>query len=773
MRCAVTLPAENAMPVVQNRCGVVFCLGMVLLLALWVGLVGRTLWHPDDRIIFRDSNLMGVPNLQYLGEALHEGFIPWIHPRRGCGTPFLADPQTQTLYLPAWIFALFPPVMAFKMHQFIHLLLLGVGFALLARIRGVTAAGSLCAGAVAVAAQSNLVQAEWLPTLAGSAWVPWTLLAAMTGSAGWWVFCAAMMISSGYAYVWVMAPVIIAAGLLLVPEAKRRRFYLMALLLPAITAPCWMGYFTLTGDAKPHGMSGADIAPVRGFALWHLSFFLMPRGIEPYSFYHADGRIGFFPVESELAWSFFCYLGVVPLLLGLYAAFLPAPGRRAVWCMGAGGLAMAFGIGYLGNISGSVNQAIHHPATFIQLVVWALLFAWPIGWQMLDSPAGSDRIRTPARAWLWLGLALSIAFGIHYWMSRLALEDAVSTYWNHTFNVGWTGWLIAGLTALLAWEASRMRLAATGLLLVAVFDVYAVSPMVLPLTDSKPPAPRMTEGIEAGSGRLRLQKDFIEKVLGTTYRRYQQKVSYLEWLPSVGYPNSFARFGIHQFDDYNPPFVHEALTTWAARLDAATGTPAIDTLRRISGVRYIVSATDMASLSWKLLATTSSPVGTWTARLYDAGPTSGAVIMPLSALISLDLGGVPASSSLIPVNIRWQGQRASAVLPAGGTVPPDSLLFVPVTPWIGWTPTLDGLPVAPIVRRGFGLAIPIASGSRSFELRFRQPWACHALFAAMAGILGVWLTGRRKPVFDDRRVRNPKKVYTPGNTTSKGAGHVH
>ncbi len=701
------------------------------------------MWHPDYRIIFRDSNLMGVPNLQYLGEALHEGFIPWIHPRRGCGTPFLADPQTQALYPPAWIFALLPPVTAFKMHQFIHLLLLGAGFAMLARIRGVTAAGSLCAGAVAVAAQSNLVQVEWLPTLAGSAWVPWTLFAAMTGSAGWWVFSVVMMISSGYAYLWVMAPVIVAAGLLLVPVAKRRRFYLMALLLPAITAPCWMGYFALTGDAKPHGLSGASMIPVRGFELWHLSFFLMPAGIGPYDFCHADGRISIFTAESEAVWSLVCYFGVVPFLLGIYAACLARPERRAIWLMGLSGLAMAFGIGILARNSSSLNQAIHHPATFIQLFVWGLLFAWPVGWQMLDSPAEMNSPRTPARAWLWLGFALAIVFGIHQWMSNLALGDAVSPYWYHSFTMGWISWLIAGITALLAWESSRIRLAAAGLLMIAVVDVYSYSGMVLPITDAKPASSRITESIDVDSGRLRVQKDYVDHLLDFKSRGSEKHSSYLEWLPCVGYPNSFARFGIYQFDDYNPPFIHDALTDWTAKLDAATESAAIDTLRKISGIRYIMTATDKVPEGWKLIRTKSSPFGTWTARLYDAGPTPGAVLMTLPGLNILDSGGIPASSSLIPVDLRWQGQSAAAVLPAGIAIRQDSVLFIPVTSWIGWKPELDGMPVTPIVRKGFGLAIPLASGARTVDLHFRQPWAFHALFAAVIGMFGILFFLRR------------------------------
>lgn len=732
----------------ERRCGWLFCLAVPLLIGLFVGWFGYDFWHPDSRIIFRDSDRMGLPNLQYLGEACREKFIPWVNPRRGCGTPFLADPQTQALYPPAWIFSLFSPMTAFKLHQFVHLILLGTGFSLLARFRGVAVAGSICAGIVAVSAQCNFAQIEWLPILAGVAWVPWTLLAAMAGASGWWAFCVAMMVYSGYAYLWVMTPVIIGAGILLAPKSERRRFFLVALLIPALTAPCWMGYFALAGDAKPHGMTGDLMHPVTGFKPWHLSFFLMPRGIGPYGFYHADGSISYFPVETEASWSLFCYFGVIPLILGLYAAFLPSRERAAVLFMGAGGLAMAFGIGALAEISVPLNQAVHHPATFIQLFVWALLFAWPAGWQMLDAPEKIGAVRTPAWSWLWLGLIVTIAFAIHYHMSELALEDAVSTYWNHSFNVGWPGWLIAGIAAFLAWESARLRVASVALLVVSLIDVMLFLPMVMPIADAKPLPEKITRQIEVDSGRLRLHKEFVESLLGTKYRKNTQKQAYIEWIPSVGYPNTFSRFGIHQFDDYNPPFIHDTLTRWTERLDEATKTAEIEVLRKISGVRYILAATDMSALGWKEIGSNVSPVGSWTARLYDAGPVSGAVVMSRSGLILLDSGRIPAPSELIPVDFRWRGQKGTVVLPAGTVLSQDSVLFVPVNPWIGWLATLDGRLVTPIPRDGkFGMAVSLPAGARSFELCFSQPWAFHALFAVVVGVIGVWRGGRRKTDF--------------------------
>ncbi|HOY67141.1 MAG TPA: hypothetical protein PLP29_09640 [Candidatus Ozemobacteraceae bacterium] len=721
--------------------------GILLLLALWVGIIGWRQWHPDHRIIYRDSNLMGVPSLQYLGEAIRGGFLPWLHPRRGCGTPFLADPQTQALYPPAWLVALFPPVTAFRLHQFAHLLLLGAGFAFLARFRGVGMAGSLVAGCVAVAAQTHLAQLEWLPTMAGTAWVPWSLLAAMGGAPGWWTACLAMMIASGHAYIWVMAPVLAGAGLLLAPERLRRRFLLCMLLLPAITAPCWIGYFALTGDAHPHGLADDTMLPVTNSKLWHLSLFLFPAGISPYGFAHADGRISWIPVEPPAVWAVVCYIGIVPLILGLYGLLLPVPERRAARFLTVGGLVMGFGIGYLSKTVIAVNHAIHHPATFIQLTVWGLLFAWPAGWQALDDPG---RIRVPrgtSRGWLLLLLGMTIAFGIHHWMSELALRDAASTFWNYSFGIGWAVWLTAGVVVILAIEALRMRLAAAGLLLVAILDIYASAAMVLPVTDEKPVPAMITEGLDTESGRIRMGGDYVDRFLGTKYRHRSEVAAYLEWVPTVGFANSYARHGLYQFDEYNPPFEHGSLKEWMKRLDTASDTPSVETLRRLSGIRYVLAGEDQSRHGWKLVRERQPPVGTWTARLYDAGPVSGAVLMPLSGLMALDMNGLPASASLTPVKMHWNGQTAEGALPGIGSASAGQVLFLPMTPWIGWQLSFDGRPAELLRRSGFGLAAAVPAGARRFELRFRQPWAWHALFASCLGIIGVWFAGRRRSGF--------------------------
>lgn len=102
-------------------------------------------------------------------------------------------------------------------------------------------------------------------------------------------------------------------------------------------------------------------------------------------------------------------------------------------------------------------------------------------------------------------------------------------------------------------------------------------------------------------------------------------------------------------------------------------------------------------------------------------------------------------SALVPVDLRWRNQEATAVLPAGGALPAEAVLFVPVTPWIGWRLYLDDRPVSPLDRgERFGLAVPLPAGTRAVRLRFQQPWAYHALFTVFLGIAGAWAASRMK-----------------------------
>ena len=110
---------------------------------LGCGLLAVTLallfWNraSHDIWIARHDNLTAyLPWWSYLGERLRAGQIPgWLH--QFSGIPFLADPQSGWMHLPAMVsFTLFDPLTAMKVKVLIELLIAGYGTYALARVYG-------------------------------------------------------------------------------------------------------------------------------------------------------------------------------------------------------------------------------------------------------------------------------------------------------------------------------------------------------------------------------------------------------------------------------------------------------------------------------------------------------------------------------------------------------------------------------------------------------------------------------------------------------------
>ena len=84
-------------------------------LALTLGLLVWNRWTFDVWIARHDNLTAYLPWWSYLGERLAAGEIPGWNPHQFSGIPFLADPQSGWMYLPAmFAFTLFDPIVAMK-----------------------------------------------------------------------------------------------------------------------------------------------------------------------------------------------------------------------------------------------------------------------------------------------------------------------------------------------------------------------------------------------------------------------------------------------------------------------------------------------------------------------------------------------------------------------------------------------------------------------------------------------------------------------------------
>ncbi len=739
---------------------------LVVSLACVTLMLGFEFWTAGDRLIFRDIQLMGLPNLAFLRESLSEGRLPFINLRRGAGVPFLADPQTGGWYLPAWMAGILPPESGFLAHQFLHLLWLGLGFAFLARNRGVGLMGCILAGSTAIAARSHIPAIEWMPILAGTSWVGWGLLAAVSGHPRLWAICLSAGILSGNAYLWVITPILALAGLALSPSAARRHFLLMALLIPLLTAPAWVGYLSLSSEVRPHGFVEDGPVEYVSFESRHLLHFLFPRLGESFFFHMPDGTVKFFRYKTSFSWTRDCYLGILPLLLfPLGLTLLRRWEMVGILVLFGSGIAINLVFNALVTRIPGISQHIHHPATFIQLTVWAILATWILGWKRIfDSetePGAGPHTGWAGGSFLVLAIAGALGALGHQWMGDQAIDGGAHPLWDFSFKTGWSFYLFLILSSLSLWyliKSGSGPISRAGWGACTFLFILHGTDLVLGARPALPPVSReemqvpLFRGLASRPGRYWNPPGFFEKILHpiggtpTTFR------SYITWVVGSGFPNTAAREGFFQLNDYNPPFAHPALEHWITRLNDASGTPIFADLAAISGIRYLLDFRDgKPGEDWNLARSREIPSGSETLKLWEAGHWNEASLLSAAQLRFLDEGGAGNLDGVVGcASVTWGFQGCDVEIP---TPVPASLpfLFLPVTPYKGWFIEADGKPSQPLSRAGFGIAVQVGSDTRRISFLYRDRLLEGALVHSALGFLLLILF----PMLSGRKSKSP------------------
>ncbi|HQT95838.1 MAG TPA: hypothetical protein PK435_14500, partial [Thermoanaerobaculaceae bacterium] len=155
---------------------------------------------------------------------------PFWDPDAGCGEPFFANPQSALLYPPAWLAAVLPARAAVGVEVGLHLALLAVGCALLARRLGAAGWLDVAAGWSVLAAGPVLDAVGVLNNLESLAWMPWVWGAALAGS---------VPATAGFlalAYLAAEPSLALVAGLVALVLAPRRRTLAALALAVAIVA---------------------------------------------------------------------------------------------------------------------------------------------------------------------------------------------------------------------------------------------------------------------------------------------------------------------------------------------------------------------------------------------------------------------------------------------------------------------------------------------------------------------------------------------------------
>jgi hypothetical protein len=134
-----------------------------------------------ESFYYRDFGVLGYPFIHYQHESFWRGEIPFWNPLSNCGTPFLAQWGTMTLYPFSLFYLVFPLPWSLTCFCFAHLLLGGLGMYYVAFRWTGSRAGAAVAGTAYVFSGVSFSCLLWPNYTVALAWMPWVLLTAERG----------------------------------------------------------------------------------------------------------------------------------------------------------------------------------------------------------------------------------------------------------------------------------------------------------------------------------------------------------------------------------------------------------------------------------------------------------------------------------------------------------------------------------------------------------------------------------------------------------------
>jgi hypothetical protein len=303
-------------------------------------------WLGLQTFVYRDFGIFSYPIAYHLRESFWHGELPLWNPLNSCGTPFLAQWNTQALYPPALFYLLLPLSWSLGVFCLLHLFWGGMGMFLLAESWVQNRRAAAFAGIAFAFNGVMLNSLIWPATVAGLGWMPWVVwLVERAGrEGGRKIFLAAiagaLQMLSGAAEV-VMLTWALAGTLTLVEffrgEFPRKKIVLRAglvvLLVSGLAAAQLLPFFELLdASRRQQGVSAA---------VWPMP----PTGWANYlvPLFHCHSSQGVF-MQAGQSWINSYYAGVATLVLAVIAIW--RTGRVRVWLLaGLVGLCLVLALG--------------------------------------------------------------------------------------------------------------------------------------------------------------------------------------------------------------------------------------------------------------------------------------------------------------------------------------------------------------------------------------------------------------------------------------------
>ena len=703
----------------------------------------------------RDLHLDWYPRLAALGRVLREGSWPLWEPGLGFGQPLLADPSVQVLYPTTWLALLLPWGTSYTAFVLAHLFVAFLGTTRLAARFGAGRTGSWVAGLAFVLSGPVQSALNLWHHFAGTAWMPWVLLAtdavARRPSVRATLALAvtlALQVLAGSADVCAMTlalAIVLATTRLL---ARRRRATAAAVasclaalaLAAALTCALWWpAADVLSRSARrelPQDVRSAWSLPAAGLA--RLVVALDPARVpfEPRRWTSLYDR----PSQPLL---YSLYLGLPVLALALLALVNRARATRATALAGVAVLAVAFAMGPHAVLYGPLAEIVpwlrvfRYPSKAMLAAALAIALLAGLGARAL---AGAARGRLAVALFLILGSAGTVLVARRFeaaptWSPLVGMVFALVLARQRVHQ-----------TASLA-RVSLVTLTAVDLVAAHV-DLNATAPTALLST---PPAV-VAEALRDDGRRVHVW-DYLRPP-GTSERLLGRADPYrpATWPPSLDHRVvEFAAqrqllvaatatfFGLEtSFDFDNRGLYPRDLNDIAYFLVRTEGTPVHLRLLQLGAVARVIALHDRGfeglRLERMLPSLTGDPIRVFSvpeprprawlvnrARVADGAAAIGALLDPAFDPREEAIVATPASfepSSLVAGSVRWLGRRADRQQLETDS-PRPALLVLADAYDPGWKASVDGAPVA-LLRANLAFrAVPVPEGRHRVELVYR------------------------------------------------------
>ena len=388
------------------------------LLALLVLASWPQVWLGWQTFEYRDFGIFSYPIAHYLRESFWRGEIPLWNPLSACGTPFLAQWNTQVLYPPALFYLLLPLSWSLGIFCLLHLFWGGLGMYLLTQA---WVQNRWAAAFASIAFMFNGIMLSsliWPAIIAGLSWMPWVVwLAQRAGREGGrtlilGAFAGAMQMLSGGVEP-VLLTWVLLVGLTLIElihnEIARSKIILRLSFVVALISGLSAAQLLPFLDLLNHSRRQQEIfaatwpMPTTGWANYFVPLF------------HCHSFQGVF-MQAGQSWINSYYLGGATVVLALLAVWQVR--RAQVWLLAA--LTLLCGVLAVGEATpvygwlarqASIIGMMRFPVKFLILpsLLLPLLAAIALAGRKFATP------KTSRPLWLLGGAVLAVTLGITGW----------------------------------------------------------------------------------------------------------------------------------------------------------------------------------------------------------------------------------------------------------------------------------------------------------------------------------------------------------------------